>query len=73
MATYAANLATTRNQIAERLVEVTAEKKPTYSIGDRSISWESYVSMLIGQLEELNKAIQQSGAPFSRRSRMRAT
>lgn len=64
MATYLENLTTARAQIAERLVAVTAENKPSYSVDGKSYSWESYVSMLTSQLERLDEAIQRSDGPF---------
>jgi hypothetical protein len=45
-------------------VEITADPKPTYSLEGQSVSWESYLSMLLDKLETLNKAIQQAGSPF---------
>jgi hypothetical protein len=45
-------------------VEITVDPKPTYSLDGQSVSWESYLSMLMDKMETLNKAIQQAGSPF---------
>ena len=37
----------------------------------QSVSWESYLSMLIDKQEALNKAIQQAGSPFQKTKRGR--
>lgn len=71
MASYRDNLLATRNQIAERLAEVTAEKAPSYSVGGQSISWESYTSMLIGNLDKVEQALQRADQPFWKVSRAR--
>lgn len=69
MATYRDNLITTRDQIAARLAEVTDSPKPNYSIDGQSVSWAEYFSTLTGQLEAINKLIQQAGSPFMTISR----
>lgn len=71
MATYAQNLETVRNQIAARLVEVTAENKPTYSVDGKSVSWESYVAMLSNQLEKIEAALARASGPFEERIQAR--
>lgn len=62
--TYAENLETARDNIAAIIAEITADPKPTYSLEGQSVSWESYLSMLLDKQEVLNKAIQQAGSPF---------
>jgi hypothetical protein len=69
MATLAQNLATAREQIAARIVDITATPKPDYSIDGESISWGAYLTQLTQQLEALDKAIQRSDGPFEVRTR----
>lgn len=63
MATYLENLTTARAQVAEILVEITADPKPTYSVDGQNVSWESYFSMLTDKLEVLDRAIQRASGP----------
>lgn len=56
MATRQENLDTALDQIAELIVSITANPKPDYNVGGRSVSWGSYLSMLIQQQEALYKA-----------------
>lgn len=57
------SLETAKANIALRIAEVTAEKKPTYSVDGKSVSWESYLATLNQQMEMLNKMIQVEGGP----------
>jgi hypothetical protein len=57
MATYLENLTTARDNVAARLVEITADKKPSYSIDGQSVSWSEYFDTLTKQLDQLNKLI----------------
>lgn len=69
MATRAENLQTALNQIALRIAEVTAEKKPSYSVDGESVSWETYLATLIDKQEALEKALARASGPFEVRSR----
>jgi len=51
------DLKTTRDNILERIKEVTAEKKPSYALEGRSYSWTEYLRMLREQLQETLKLI----------------
>lgn len=66
---YVDDLTTARDNVAAILAEISADPKPDYSVGGQSISWSAYFQMLTTQLEALNKAIQQAGAPYWRVSR----
>lgn len=57
MATYLENLTTSRDNIAARIAEITAENKPSYSINGQAVSWAEYMDALVKQLEYLNKLI----------------
>jgi hypothetical protein len=59
---YADNLITTRDQIAERLVEMTASPKPSYSVHGHTYHWGEYFELLTKQLEQVNRLIAQ-GSP----------
>lgn len=61
MATYLENLVIARDNVALKLVEVTAAGagglRPSYSIDGQSVSWESYYRMLFDQQKALNDLI----------------
>lgn len=62
------DLTTAREQLAARLVEITASPKPSYTIDGQHVSWHSYQQQLTGQIERLNRLIQQESGPFEHRS-----
>ena len=66
MATARENLATARDQVALRIKEVTSSPKPDYSIDGKSVSWASYLDMLLRQYAELEKL---ANGPWEVRSR----
>ena len=68
MASYAANLETARNNVAARLVDITANPKPDYSVDGESYSWTSYFQALTAQLEALNKALQTAGGAWEKKT-----
>lgn len=57
------DLNTAKANIAARLVDITANPKPDYSIDGQSVSWTSYFNSLIGQMDALNRLIQVEGGP----------
>lgn len=57
MATIAENLQTARENIAAKLAEISADPKPTYTDGSRTVSWESFFKMLTDQMEALDKRL----------------
>lgn len=57
MATLVQNLITARDNLAAELATNSANPKPTYSVAGRSVSWSSYRSDLIDQIERLNGQI----------------
>lgn len=71
MPTALENLQTARDQIAARIVEVTASANPDYSVGGRSISKGTYLTQLGAELERLEKLIQRLGGPYEIRTRYR--
>lgn len=46
-----------RDQILDRIVEVTAEANPTYDIDGEEIEWSEYLRMLNQQLKEIEEGI----------------
>ena len=68
MASYQANLITAKEQVAARLVELSASPKPSYSVDGQSVSWESYFATLTNQLQALEQAIQRADGPFEVRT-----
>lgn len=61
----AADLQAAIANIDKIIKDLTANPKPSYSIGERSVSWSDYLSMLIDKREALQKLIQQAGHPFT--------
>lgn len=61
---YVASLIQARDAAARNLAEVLASPKPGYSIAGVSLSWDQYVSMLVDNLDKINRLIQQGGSPF---------
>lgn len=56
---YVASLITARDAAAVQLATILSapNPKPSYSVEGRSISWESYIVMLSGQVDSLTKSI----------------
>lgn len=48
---------------------MTESPRPDYGKDGQSVSWSSHFNNLMNQLENLEKRIQQAGAPFWRVSR----
>lgn len=46
-----------RDQLLDRLVEVTAEANPTYIIDGEMISWNEYLGKLRSELDEIETLI----------------
>lgn len=69
---YKDDLETARDQIAARIVEVTASANPDYSVGNRSISKGAYLAQLMDSLAKLEDAIlradQTTNGPFEIRT-----
>lgn len=65
------DLNTAINQVAAQIKDITANPKPDYSINGQSVSWASYLSMLVQQLIQLQTAQQSLGGPYQRITRMR--
>jgi hypothetical protein len=56
-----AHLTTTRANYAKNLAEVSAKKKPTYSLAGRSVSWVEYAKFLREEIVALDKQIAAAG------------
>lgn len=69
---YRDDLLASRNQIAQRIREITAEANPTVSIDGVSVSRTEYLTALTNQLEVVEKALQRAGSPFFVMSKARA-
>jgi uncharacterized coiled-coil DUF342 family protein len=69
MATAQENMITARNQIAERIVELTASLNPDYSENGESVQNSAYLDSLMRQLEKIEEIIQAMGGPFEQRAR----
>lgn len=70
MATALENLTVARDNLAARLAEITANPKPDYSVDGQQISWAAYQTMIIQQMEGLEKARQIVSGAFETRTRM---
>jgi hypothetical protein len=68
MASRADNLNAALDNIAAQLADMTANPKPSYSAGGRSISWGEHFNNLVTQQEKLYAALQMADGPFEVRS-----
>jgi hypothetical protein len=57
MATNLEHLKTIRSQILAELADLTAHRKPTYSVDGQTFSWNDYRSRLISDLREIDELI----------------
>jgi len=57
-------LQTARDQIAALIVQLTASPSPNTNLQGRSIETGTYLDQLLGELEELDSAIQRASGPF---------
>lgn len=64
MPTRAENLETVLDNLAQQLADISANPKPSYSVGGQSVSWTEYFRMLTEQMKAVREQIQQEGAPF---------
>lgn len=58
--------------IVARRAEMVANRKPSYSIDGKSVSWNEYYKMLVDSQIEIEKAIQRAGSPMQISTRWRA-
>jgi hypothetical protein len=66
--TRAQNLTAALDNIARQLADMTASPKPSYSVGDRSVSWTEHFNSLLDQQEALEVALQRCDGPFEVRT-----
>ncbi len=71
MATVAENLDTAIANVAIVLASITASPKPTYTVGDKNVSWTEYLTALTNQLHVLRVARQEADGAFVVTSRGR--
>jgi hypothetical protein len=57
MPTNLENLKTIRSQILQELADLTASRKPTYSVDGQTFSWNDYRSRLLSDLREVDAQI----------------
>ncbi len=67
--TYLQNLIQAQANIAKLIADVSSAPHLDYSIDGETLSWSSYLSMLLEKQETLDKTIQRAQSPFSRVSR----
>lgn len=72
MATRLENLQAAQENIAQLIRDLTDNPKPTYSVGGKSVSWESYLAMLIKEQESLDASVARASSPYQVNSRGRA-
>jgi len=59
------DLQTAKSQVATRLREITAERKPSYDIDGQRVSWGEYHRVLLSQLKGLSLQIEYEQADAS--------
>lgn len=57
---YADDLVTIRTNLVTAIAAMMSSPKPSYSNGERSVSWAEYRRQLMSELEQINKLIAQS-------------
>lgn len=65
---YLQRLQNARDNIAERIEEMTENPKPDYSLDGESYTWAGYMDMLVRNLELVEQAIQRATGPTQRTS-----
>jgi hypothetical protein len=60
------------DNIKLRIAEMTANPKPDYTVGNRSVSWSVYYQNLVGQLRTLLEAAQDLDGPYEINQRVYA-
>ncbi len=71
MSTATERIKTAIDQVSQRIVEVTATYKPTYSVDGESYSHESYLTSLTASLVALQTSLQVLQGPYQKITRMR--
>jgi hypothetical protein len=61
---YGDNLTTSRLNISKRIVEITANPKPSYSVNGQTVQWSAYLRMLIDKLDTIDLLVEKDNAPF---------
>ena len=69
MATRSENLSTALDQLAARIVEVTASVNPDYSVGNRSISKGAYLLQLQQAFKEMQSMAQNASGSYEVKTR----
>lgn len=59
------------DQVSQRIVEVTATYRPTYSVDGESYSHESYLTSLTASLIALQTSLQVLSGPYQKITRMK--
>ncbi len=53
-----------KENLCNRLAEISANPKPSYSDQGRTVSWTEYQSMIITNLQALDQAIARASGPY---------
>lgn len=72
MATAAENLQTAYNSACQNLVDFLAAPKVSYTVGDRTFSWNEYHKILLDAVDQLREALHRETRFFVVRSVGRA-
>ena len=65
---YLDDLTTARDQIAARLVEITASPKPSYTVDGQTVSWTAYLKELREAMSSLDAEILKADGPYEIRT-----
>ena len=68
MATRQENYDSALDNYARLLAEISANRKPSYSIDGQSVSWTEYQRFLVDQIKALQELEQTSAGPFEVRT-----
>lgn len=72
MATEAEDLQTALDNVIAKILEISANPKPSYSIDGQSVSWGDYYRMLAQMRKDLKEAIINAEGPFDHVIQMRS-
>jgi hypothetical protein len=54
---YLTNITAARDRLAEKLATESLNPRPNYSVGGRTVSWDTYSNSLVNKLEKLNQMV----------------
>jgi hypothetical protein len=63
------NLTTERSNLWSQMATMSANPKPTYTIGDQTVAWAELYKMLSDRVDAINRQIESADGPFELETR----